>query len=255
MKKYFIIKTFYFRIVFVILSTFLISYSKDLKVEFSELVGDWLIKEYMDEVVKSKLPVKSGKFSNPEYFFIEEENGKYFWNLISGFHDGIGPKELYQIKHNKKNVFDLILLYANGKDTAKNKWEITSEGSFKSISILGEPFTNEENVYIKINEGLNCFINKHTISGTYYDNKNSRYEYSLDGNATWPKRKFKYEVELDNVFPGDEAYEILGEKDKNDYPLRHGFKINFDTLFLFHVNYFAEGLFHDSIPFKILIRK
>jgi len=181
--------------------------------------GDYLLDVYIDTLKKTKQPrIVAKQITDPEYFKGICSDQRIVLTLLDNFHEGLGSVDI-DLRHNAQGS------KLDGKSGLTNLL-VRSKKSF-SIDYHGKTLK-----YQNIGS-IAKFINSHTLAGIYTDSNNNRYEFSADGEAVYPDKKFYYQVEVDPI--SRQRFEFFYEKKPNrPWPIT-GFEIKGRQLFLYDV--------------------
>lgn len=197
--------------------------------------GDYLSVEYIDMLKQTRSPITAGKHTDYRQYITIGYSAVYKQIYIRGmgsFHEGL---EGLVTDKSLNIVSDKF-----GETPAKIK--VLSRFEF-SIAVEGKVL-----VYRYVGN-LQNYIARNTVAGKYKDNKGGLYIFTEEGLATFPDRKFQYEVPTDLTMGFDQIFEIPIRRDG----LKYGFKVVNNELQLFKI----VGEFVDepeSIPFLTLTR-
>jgi len=165
---------------------------------FSKLEGSWLRKEYMQNVIQSKSPIKAAAGLYNVEFQFSKNSGKYKFFTLLSFHEGsnfsINELKILPDKTGFQIGFDVI----------------EKDQSFKSIIIktdnIANPkeiscFDGQNNVSFQkiIEKDTETIVNKIILAGKYQDSKGLLFVFEENMIAKWPDKTFFYRINLDCV--------------------------------------------------------
>lgn len=144
-----------------------------------KLNGAWLNKDLIDILYSTRSTyeaTKTTKISN-----IEIINGGI--NGLNKFHDSFGNDIEELCLTNKPYVYTI---QGKTNDTVY----ILDKDSCNKIMFS----FYDHNIFIRLNEPIDEFINKIVIAGKYNDKSGNVYYFEPDGSTNWPTQGYKYEI-------------------------------------------------------------
>ena len=226
-------------------------YSTPEKISVHKISGFWINQQFADILKDTRSP-KDAYYPNGMYVpFFEVKGNSIQW----GIHDGDGFGIGYLEESNVKNQYNVI-------DTKNNKTPhkfIFKSDSLKTLTWIGDFYKASQVVqrFFKLKDSVQHYCNKVVIGGVYQDNKNMKYEFLANGNASWPNKEFKYSVGLDFTFDSTN-YLINWSKQTEDGYISYGFRWQGNKLLLFRElpwdEEYGEQTRLEEKPFLILTK-
>ncbi len=176
---------------------------------FRILAGDYLRKDYLDTLVKTRSPFRSVASDTPQLVSVAIENGRPVLNTVFNFHEG-GPEFL------TRPDGSIAVKPGYGLKVANPTFIAIDAQHFR----LGfDDFAPEVYSFVG-NSGR--YVADLVLAGEYVDQHSRHYVFAKDGNATFPDRKFRYSVGMDHILNGfdyfqdDTAKKTYGFRRKGD---------------------------------------
>jgi hypothetical protein len=181
--------------------------------------GGYLLEAYINVLMRTHEPRGAAKqIVDPQYFQANRTAGGYRLTLLNNFHEGFLSLDLDEDGKSLNSKIDGIV-------SSSNFLPIDS----KSFSII---YHGKKLIYRYIGN-LAQFVNEQTIAGVYVDSNNVRYQFTSDGFAVFPDKKFRFSVEVDPIsFTSFEFY--YEEAPTHPWPI-FGFKIKNRKLLIYDV--------------------
>lgn len=230
------------------------------RVFIKDLEGVWINQGYLSALKATRSPRQASAKSAPIVIQVKRDKNVYpilttnfraavmqfvidvepdmkprSWRLVTAKSDGI------------VNSADVIYTYFTGKRGA--------DGKFQTLEVREPHFAKRRRtVMANLGEPLEGFINKQTIAGKYKDGAGAAYEFTLDGEARLPDRKFAYEVLL---YVGDTDCDLLASHHEKDPEGREliGFVFKGDKLMLYKAAKLSQNRWRcEQQPFATLTR-
>jgi hypothetical protein len=196
-------------------------------IEYLEkLKGGWICTEYFDRIKLSKSPLKATRGMETITFFIEKENGIYYW-VFSGKGQPTERVILHLISKESNNVYEVK---TNDELRKGDVWHISKDFhgiqwvvSKKETPLNFIPFKEKQHTEL---------INEIVIAGKYRDKSGSEYIFNGKGNAIWPNSKFRYRIQYDEYGSGDilEGLDWMG-----GVKFVYGFKVKGNALSIYKI--------------------
>lgn len=231
------------------------------RVFFKDLEGTWIAAAYRDKLTSTRSPRAAANAAGALAIKIQRD-GRSYPLLITNFRRAVleaiidiqpdnKPKS-YRLAVAKEdataiNAADLSYIYFRGERDA--------QGTFSTLSIAEPYFSKRRSAnYVRLDGALEDFVNQTVIAGKYHDSQGAVYEFTADGEAILPDRKFAYEVSLD---PGAARCDVIVSHSEREPEgkERIGFAWKGQLLQLFEVTGTKAPLACGKKPFAELTRQ
>ncbi len=185
-----------------------------------DLEGTWVARDYVERLRASRAPHATARQATGIVIKIQRE-GRAYPILITNFQravlqaiidvqPGAQPKtyRLAVAKEDTGAVSASELTYLNFRG------ERGPDGVFNTLLISEPNFAKKRYLtYVRLNDPLETFVNRVVLAGKYTDRDGKSYEFTEDGQAILPDRKFAYEISLDPAAASCELIQSHKEKD------------------------------------------
>ena len=229
------------------------------KVTMESLLGDWLNKNYVASLKKTKSPLKSWKgIYHTSLRFTKEPTG-YEWVVEFNFHEGL----TYNIDGLRPtSVPNTYMLVFNGDQDSMRETEndriVYPDGSSDALSWVFTLEGKEQRIqFIRVKPSMEAYVNRVVLAGNYTDISGRSFVFTDACEAKWPDKTFTYTIGLDCVLAHCDYFSIPAEKDGNRY-LEYAFERKQGKLYLYSVHFAAEApdfLVRDKKPLHVLTPK
>ncbi len=227
----------------------LITYtSRAEEITLNQLQGEWLNKQYVEELNRTKSPVKAydiDRNTNYTAFYIVKKDSAYLnWDQSWGYHEGASLRITGLQLTSEPNTYKITYheYQTHGRRTDNDRFFIHDNKPVNEIVWIfypryGSKKEEQRITFVRIEPSIEEFINIVVIAGRYTDEKGRKFEFKQSGHAIWPNKSFKYVVELDRYWTNGkfDAFNVLGEKIKNFYPMRYGLEWRDKKLLVFKI--------------------
>lgn len=183
------------------------------RVFFKDLEGTWIARPYQDKLTSTRSARTAGNTSGATAIKIQRD-GRSYPLLITNFRRAVLQAIIDIQPDNKPHSYRLAV--ANEDAAAINASDLSyiyfrgerdAQGTFKTLSIAEPHFSKRRSVtYVRLEGALENYVNQTVIAGKYRDGQGAEYEFTVDGDAILPDRKFAYEVSLD---PGAARCDVI----------------------------------------------
>jgi hypothetical protein len=209
------------------------------------IAGTWFNKSYIDTLIQTRSLSKASSTTHTPTFSISHKDSTYTWVININFHEGIFPRIDRLEKTSESRKWEVISSHLN-----------TNYFSFPSTNLdtlIWHSGSEQPESYIRT-DGYKI-INE-LLTGQYIDSAGKLF--TIDSNRKFSSSlmNFNFEVGLDYVMAKCDYIDIKNRKDEKGYPLRYGFRLTADSLFLYPVDYeWGEILRCSEKPFLALRKK
>jgi hypothetical protein len=211
-----------------------------------ELLGEWLNKNYSEALKKTRSPMKAvGGY--PMAFKISKDGRLYQWLLIYGFHEAISRDVRRLIATNQSHTY--VVEYDEGKSSTLDKFIIKKENSINEIIWLSKQHNKEKTFsFVRAQPNIETYINRTVLAGSYRDLEGNNFIFNESGEAKWPDKTFRYQVNLDqegvtcDMFAVSDGPDVIG----------YGFTWQDTKLLVFNVKEIDDMIYCDRQPWLIL---
>jgi hypothetical protein len=204
--------------------------------------GEYLSTEYIEELRRSRSPLKAGSTIDELKLVLVERHGKQFQLMpIINFHEG-----------DSGFVLDLDGSIAPSPEPRATPVSNVSATVLDDHTIRFGYSNFKPATYVCVKEAA-AYVSKAVLVGRYQDEQGRKYEFQEDGWAVFPDRRFEYEIGLDHVLEHFDYFMDAGH-DRKHLPWRvWGFKWKRNTLEVFRTKE-EDGIdeIDDSHPFLLL---
>jgi hypothetical protein len=181
------------------------------------LEGEYLSTTYIDELKATRSPLKAGSADRIDLIVVRRTDSGFQLDTVFNFHEG---GDEFVIDSNGL----VSPIGAGGTEVANLTATVLDDHTFQ----LGYASFKPANYVFVKNAGE--YVSKAALVGRYKDRHGRGYEFTEDGWAVFPDRKFRFEVGLDHVFGRDfDYFDEKGDKNLKTW----AFKWNHDTLEVF----------------------
>lgn len=173
-----------------------------------KMKGIWLRTEYIENLNRTRSPVKSAEKFREVEVDISKEDESYYWCIVFNFHEGIRIK-IDELKILSNNELEVV-----GKtDKMSYKIKIDNINKPQVIKLLN----NGKYIFFKKVDTRSDYLyaNKVVLSGIYYDAKGEKYIFNDDMTAEWPNKSFRYKINVDTAFDNDDYFWLVDKKENN----------------------------------------
>jgi hypothetical protein len=226
------------------------------RVYLRELEGIWINKSYLDGLSKSRMPHQTAKKTRLVVIRIQRE-GRSYPIVVTDFADKASIQTVLDVEPGGKPGLYRLVLGPDDRPISsgdvKYLWfrgTRNAAGKFDSLE-LSEPVLMKGKwaEYVSLGNDLAVRMNRAVLAGSYTDAKGATWEFSEQGQATWPDRTFAFEVSLND--PGAqceyfEAEEAAAGKVPYGYAWRGG------KLQIFKATRTGKKVRCDPRPFAVL---
>jgi hypothetical protein len=168
-----------------------------------DLQGTWISKAYMDRLKVSRSPHATAR-RTPALMVKIDKQERSFPILVTNFQDA-ALQYLIEVEPDvKPNFYRMV---AAAEDGVVNASDVTyiyfsgvrnADGKFDTLSIADPHFAKRKfHPFVRLPEPLDAVVNRMAIAGKYTDAQGRGYEFTEEGDAILPERRFVYEVSLD----------------------------------------------------------
>ncbi|MFN0317897.1 MAG: hypothetical protein ACKVQA_22960 [Burkholderiales bacterium] len=230
------------------------------RVYIKDVEGIWMAQQYMNALKATRSPRAAARKSQPIVIQLKKENGIYpilttnFRSAVLEFMIEIEPDKKPQswrfVTSKSEGIVsssDVIYSYFTGKRAMT--------GTFETLSLKEPHFAKRKSTqFARLGEPLEVFVNKNTVAGKYKDEEGKPYEFSSGGEATFPDRKFVYEVLLDTTQANCDVLTSHHEKEPEGKE-RIGFAAKGEKLYLYKAQSPSKNVWScEPKPFATLTR-
>ena len=230
------------------------------RVYIKDVEGIWMAQQYMNALKATRSPRAAARKSQPIVIQLKKENWIYpilttnFRSAVLQFMIEIEPDKKPQswrfVTAKTEGIVsssDVIYSYFTGKRGMT--------GAFETLSLKEPHFAQRKStLFARLAEPLEVFVNKNTVAGKYEDEDGKPYEFSGEGDAMFPDRKFAYEVLLDTAQASCDVLTSHHEKEPEGKE-RIGFAAKGDKLLLYKTQSLSKGTWRcEAKPFATLTR-
>lgn len=162
--------------------------SSQLSVHLSE--GDYLSSAYIDALKSTRSPLEAGKTGQLNSIPVQRDGKRLLLTPHYNFHEG-GVQFAFQ---NNGSLSPASPEYAWSEEDAKHLSAIVVDEHTLRFG-LGD---DKPATYIFV-KSANAYVSRVVLAGKYRDSHGRVYEFTKDGWAVFPDRKFRFEIGLDHV--------------------------------------------------------
>jgi hypothetical protein len=223
------------------------------RLELSDFAGEWVVKNYIDEVQRTRTPHQA--WSPVPWalsFSVVKQGSGYEFNSTTLNEGGLSGAILRVEPTQQMDA--LLLVVAEREDQVLLRLE---SGYHRPIGIVrAEDSRGKSELFVRLPGTLDQYVNRIILAGKYRDRSGEEYSFDESGEARWPGKTFKYDISLNpqeagcEYFQHDDSDGVGGRK-------RYGYRWNKEELELYGVNYIASVdcvICCDPKPFAILHR-
>ena len=151
--------------------------------------GDYLSSTYVETLKRTRSPFEAGKTGRINRVVVHRKGSKLLLEPIFSFHEsGV----VFAIHDDGA----ASCLESCGEDTRNLTASVVDELTFRLGFGELEPVT-----YVFVNNASE-YVSRAALVGKYYDRQRRTYEFSQDGWAVFPDRRFRFEIGVDHVLNG-----------------------------------------------------
>jgi hypothetical protein len=223
-----------------------------------DLQGTWISKAYLDRLQASRSPHATARRA-PALVIKVDKQDRSFPILVTNFQDatlqflievepGVKPDSYRMVAAKQDgvvNASDVTYIYFSGVRNA--------DGKFDTLSIADPHFAKRKfHPFVRLPDSLDAVVNRLAIAGKYVDAQGRSYEFTVDGDAILPERRFVYEVSLDPRSAECEMLQSHREREPQGQN-RLGFAWGHGQLQLFNVKNVKKDRYAcEGKPFAVL---
>ena len=168
-----------------------------------DLQGTWISKAYLDRLKASRSPHATAR-RTPALVIKVDKQDRSFPILVTNFQDA-ALQFLIEVEPDvKPNFYRMVAAQEDGVVNASDVTYIyfsgvrNEDGKFDTLSIADPHFAKRKfHPFVRLPDSLDAVVNRLAIAGKYIDGQGRGYEFTEDGEAILPERRFVYEVSLD----------------------------------------------------------
>jgi hypothetical protein len=163
------------------------------KVTLDSLVGDWLNRDYVEALNKTKSPLASltSRYSHMTFY---KRGQSYGWVVVQGFDsveranmiDGLKPT-------GEPGTYAFIYSPVQRESTGiGNDRIVYPDGSPDTIAWIGDGRVR----FVRVRPSMELYVNHVVLAGDYTDAKGRKFRFTDDCRAEWPDTTFTYRIGL-----------------------------------------------------------
>jgi hypothetical protein len=210
------------------------------RIYLRELEGIWIAKDYLDVLVRTRMPHQAARKVAPVVIGIQRE-GRAYPIVVTNFEKASVQAVLDVEPGEKPGLYRLVL---GPDDRPVSSTEVqyiwfrgnrNAEGKFDRLQMAEPVFMKGKWAeYVLAGKELTSRMNRTVIAGKYTDQKGRGWEFSEDGEAYSPDRTFPYELSLNDSRATCEYFEAedakaSGGKVRYGYAWRAGKLLLYDA--------------------------
>lgn len=223
-----------------------------------DLEGTWVSRDYLERLRVARAPHASARQATGVAIKIQKEGSSYPI-LITDFHRAILNAIIDVQPDTSPGNYRLVLakedrpgISASDTTIMQFRGERSANGSFTSLRIKEPNFAKGRFLtYVRLNDGLDNYINRVVLAGRYQDAEGRSYEFTEGGEATLPDRSFAYEISLDPTSAQCELIQNHRERNSNGKE-RIGFEWKGAQLWLYNTKGSKRPYKCEAKPFAVL---
>jgi hypothetical protein len=218
------------------------------KVSLDSLVGDWLNRDYVEALNKTKSPLASltNRYSSMTFAKIGQS---YWWGVEANFHTPERSNEVVGLKPTGEAgtyAFEYSAVQ-RGSTIQRDDLIVYPDGSPDGIAWVGFESGEKQRIhFIRVRPTMELYVNHVALAGDYTDWKGQKFRFTDDCRAEWPDTTFTYRIGLDHVF-NECDYLRTGDARTNTL-LEYAFQWNGGKLYLYNVVSFGPEIKQLSGP-------
>jgi hypothetical protein len=174
------------------------------RVFLTDVEGIWINESYLSALAALKSPHGAAKRAPPLVIAIRRE-GRAYPIVVTDFQKASLQAVLDIEPDGKPGAYRLVV-GADDKPVSSNEVKYirfeaarNAQGKFDRLRIAEPDFMKGKWAdYVPIAGELNPAMNRIVIAGKYRDDKGKSWAFSESGEATWPEKKFNYELSLND---------------------------------------------------------
>ncbi len=178
-----------------------------------ELEGIWVYEAYARSLAKQRMPHRVASQIAPVVIAIKRE-GRSYPILITNF-DKASLLAVLDVEPDVKPGSYRLVLGPDDRPVSSTEVKYlwfranrNAQGGFDRLNMAELFFMKGRWAdYVHVGTEIGPFINRAVISGRYLDDKGVSWEFTDDGEAIWPDRKFLYELSLNDRSSNCEYFE------------------------------------------------
>ena len=232
------------------------------RVFLKDVEGIWINEPYLSVLSALKSPHAAAKKTPPVVIAIRRE-GRAYPIVVTDFHTASLQAVLDIEPDGKPNAYRLVV-GADDKPMSSNevkyiRFEGTknAQGKFERLRVAEPDFMKGKwSDYVPLKGELSPQLNRFVIAGKYRDAKGLNWEFSEAGEATWPEKKFNYELSLND--PGANCDYLQGDSTASDSAAgandktRYGYAWKAGKLSIFTARLAGKKVICDNKPLAVL---
>lgn len=215
---------------------------------FNELAGIWLNKEYFTSLYKTRSPFKSAHGIFKSKLDIMRNGSIYECMEIWIFREGGPVKKISGLNPVDRNTYLLTVFadYVDGEKQLSAHYLVVNQQTNRLEIHFEEEGQKFE--FVKIGDSLDNYINEVVLAGKYKDNKNNTYTFGINGEASWPGKRFRYLINVDPYNTSGNEFDFFFMKDNDDVLTgeQYAFEWKGNKLFIYGTRFIEGG---DSADF------
>ncbi|HZP94235.1 MAG TPA: hypothetical protein VFB20_15345 [Burkholderiales bacterium] len=227
------------------------------RVYLYDLEGIWVYGPYLEALAKARMPHRVAKRTPPVVIGISRQ-GRSYPVVITNFDKAAMQAALDVEPDGKPGAYRLVL---GAEDRPTSSAEVkylrfagtrNDKGKFDRLRMAEPYFMNGRwGEFVYLGGELAPRVNRIVIAGKYKDGRGRDWEFSDAGQASWPDRKFSYELSLND--PGADC-EYLETDDARapDGKVRYGYAWSGGRLELFEASLVEKKVRCAARPFAVL---
>ena len=210
-------------------------------VALDDLLGDWLNRDYVEALKKTRSPLESLKMRYSAMTFTKKARW-YEWMVVVNFHeagrfnniDGLhhsGTADNYTLEFNKNQY---------GRTIPENDRIVYPDGSLDALAWLSIIDGKEQRIqFVRVKPTMEAYVNQVVLAGEYTDTTGRKIVFTDNCKAIWPDETFTYVLGLDHVLTKCD-YLYITEPGAKKY-LAYAFEWKDSKLLIYNVVRPTEG--------------
>lgn len=217
------------------------------------LAGEWIGKEYLDEVRRSRRAIAPQEEWPALSFAVERSPSGGYELRRTNFHEEI-RQPIERLEPTQSGAYRLVIPEPGAADSLTLRSDGVSADGERVVTVTnlwpGTPDLDYD--FVRLAAPLPAVINRAVLAGEYEDAAGRRYEFSDAGRATWPDGGFDYTISLD---PSEACCEYFRHPDPKGVggEMRYGYAWQAGRLEIFRVVYPEDGCPISCAPEPLLI--
>jgi len=227
------------------------------RVFIHDLEGVWMEEAYVKALKKSRMPHQAAKKERPVVIVIKRE-GRVYPFVSTDFSKAALMVILDVEPDTEPGTYRLVLGKENKPTPSTEAKYILFKGTrnsdrkfdrlaIKELFMMKGKWANFERVGLQLGPAVNAIV----LSGKYKDRKGRDWSFTDDGKASFPDKKFYFELSLGDQRAKCEYLEAE-DIDSPDGKSFYGFRWKRGELQLFNAKVSKDRIVCDSTPFAIL---